>query len=79
MSRKKDDSEALPQALARFTMDLIQDIKDLRAGKITNTDARARALLAREALRAVHLQLEGMKWLSGSAKALPSPDAKGAA
>lgn len=76
---KKSDNQTLPEALSQFTLDLIQDIKDLRAGKITNTDARARALLAREALRAVHLQLEGMKWLSGSAKALPSPDAKGAA
>ena len=47
--------------LNAVTLGLIQDLADLRKGKITNADARVRAQLAREILRAVHLTLEGMK------------------
>ena len=47
--------------LNEVTLGLIQDLRDLRAGKITNADARTRAQLAREILRSVHLALEGMK------------------
>ena len=58
----------LPDTLSDFTRELIQDLKDLRAGRITARDARVRTQLAREILRAVHLQLEGMKHLAGAAK-----------
>jgi hypothetical protein len=61
-------SESLPDAVTQFTLDLIQDLKDLRAGKITPRDAKARAILAHEVLRSVHLQFEGMKYLAGAAK-----------
>lgn len=54
--------------LNEVTLGLIQDLKDLRAKKITNTDARVRAQLGREILRSVHLQLEGMKVIEGKAK-----------
>jgi hypothetical protein len=57
-----------PQSLGAFTRDLIGDLKKLRAGKITNADARVRAQLAREILRAAHLHLEGLKILSSNAK-----------
>ena len=61
-------TDTLPETLSEFTRELIQDLKDLRAGKITAGAARVRAQLAREVLRAVHLQLEGLKYLSGAAK-----------
>ena len=54
--------------LNAVTLGLIQDLKDLRKGKITNADARCRALLAREILRSVHLSLEGMKMIEAKAK-----------
>lgn len=63
----------LPEALSQFTMELIEDLRDLRAEKITVHEARVRAQLAREVLRSVHLQLEGMKYLSETAKQLPRP------
>lgn len=51
-----------------FTLALIQDLNDLRAGKITNVDARARAQLAHEVLRSLTIQLQGMKMISENAK-----------
>ena len=54
--------------LNSVTLDLIQDLKDLRAGKITNADARVRAQLGREILRGCHLQLEGMRLIEAQAK-----------
>ena len=68
---------ALPEALAEFTLALIGDLNDLRAGRITPHAARVRAQLAREVLRSVHLQLEGVKYLSG--RALPAPRASAGA
>lgn len=62
-------TDTLPETLSEFTRELIQDLKDLRAGRITAGAARVRAQLAREVLRAVHLQLEGLKYLSDGAKA----------
>lgn len=47
--------------LNEVTLGLIQDLRDLREGKIKNADARVRAQLAREVLRSVHLMIEGMK------------------
>jgi hypothetical protein len=54
--------------LTKFTSDLINDLNDLREGKLSVKDARARAMLAREILRSVHLQLEGAKFMSINAK-----------
>lgn len=47
--------------LNAVTLGIIKDLEDLRAGKITNADARTRAQLAREVLRAVSLNMQGMK------------------
>lgn len=58
-------------ALGQFTLDLIEDLKDLRSGKIKLPEARARAMLAREVLRAVSLQLQSQTFLSD--RALPAP------
>jgi len=58
----------LPNTLEDFTLELIGDLKALRQGRISVKEARARAMLAREVLRAVHLQLEGMRYLSEAAK-----------
>ena len=52
--------------LNEVTLGLTGDLKALRAGKITNADARVRAQLAREILRAVHLAMEGMKTIEAS-------------
>ena len=61
-------ADTLHGELSTFTRELIQDLKDLRAGKITAPEARVRAQLAREVLRSVHLQLQGLKHLAGKAK-----------
>lgn len=63
-----DAAPDLTISLQEFAAELIQDVRDLRAGKITPRDARVRAALAREALRAVHLQFEGMRWIEQRAK-----------
>lgn len=69
-----DEQKPLAEQLATFAIELMADVRDLRVGKISVTDARARAQLAREAMRAIHLQFEGMKWLEARAKQLPAPD-----
>ncbi len=57
-----------PTTLNGVTLGLIQDLRDLRAGKITNADARTRAQLAREIMRSMHLILEGMRVIDAQAK-----------
>ncbi len=57
--------------LNEVTLGLIGDLRDLRAGKITNTDARTRAQIAREILRSVHLILEGMKVIQATNSKAP--------
>jgi hypothetical protein len=42
----------------------------IREGKLATRDARVRAMLAREALRAVHLELEGRKFIAVQATAV---------
>ena len=69
----------LDETLANFTLELIGDLRALRAGKITSSEARVRAQLAREILRSVNLQLQGMKFLSDAAKTtgqIAGPDKK---
>jgi hypothetical protein len=61
----------LPETLSGFTLELIQDLKDLRTGDITINDARARTQLAREVLRSIQLRLAGLKYMSEAAKAFP--------
>jgi len=56
----------LEACLNEVTIGLIEDMKSLREGKITNSDARVRAQLAREILRGVHLHLEGIKMIQVS-------------
>lgn len=51
-----------------FTDSLIGDLQDLRAGKITVQDARARADLAKQALRAVSLIVTAQKFMAGQAR-----------
>ena len=47
--------------LNEFTLGLIDDLKELRMGEITNADGRVRAQLAREVLRSCHIMLETSK------------------
>lgn len=65
-------------SLTRFAQGLMADVRAHREGKLTTREARARAMLAREALRAVHLELEGRKFIAMGAKdvggvSLPAP------
>lgn len=65
--------KSLPDVLLSLTVSLISDLQELRSGKITNVDARTRAQVAREALRSVHLQLQGAKYLMEKAKLIEAP------
>jgi hypothetical protein len=57
--------------LMQFTADLIQDLRDLRQGRITVPDARARAELARQVVRSVNLVITAQRYLEQ--RALPAP------
>lgn len=57
--------------LLKFTDGLIGDLADLRKGKISVKDARARAELARQVLRAVHYVVSAQKFIEQSALPVP--------
>lgn len=57
--------------LVQFTKQLMDDLRLLRAGKISTRDAHARAELARQVLRSVHYIVNAQKFLSE--RALPGP------
>jgi hypothetical protein len=69
---KPPQSSPLANSLTQLAADLIADYRDLRAGKLSVREARTRATVAREAMRAVHLNFEGLKFLSDRAKAIGS-------
>lgn len=52
-------------SLNSFTDDLIADLKLLRAGRISVKDAHARAELAKQVIRAIHLAVAARKFLEG--------------
>ena len=58
------------EQLNSLTLGLIDDLKQLRANQITNADARVRAQLAREILRAVHYHLQGVALIEAKTKAI---------
>lgn len=60
--------------LLAFTNSLIQDLKDLREGKISVRDAQARALIAKHVLRSIHYVVMAQKFIEQKA----IPVAKGA-
>jgi len=69
MPAKSDNGADLPAStLTRLARNLIEDYEQLRKGKLSVREARARANLAREAMRAVHLQFEGLRFMSEQAK-----------
>ena len=57
--------------LMSFTDDLIGDLKALRDGKISVREARARADLAKQVLRAVHYVVTAQRFISDRAKQIP--------
>lgn len=59
--------------LTDFTDELIRDLDQLRKGKISVSDAKVRAELAKMALRAVSLIVNAQKYLDGQALVLPPP------
>lgn len=73
----ESDSENLSGTVVELARTLLQDLRDLRAGKITNRDAQTRALIGREVLRAVNLQFQGMRLISDQARLLGSSKANG--
>lgn len=72
MPAKPDNGVDLPASLTRLARNLIEDYGLLRKGKLSVREARARANLAREAMRAVHLQFEGLRFMSDQAKRIGS-------
>ena len=59
--------------LLNFTDSLIDDLEQLRAGKISTREAATRAELARQILRAVGLIVTAQKYMEGQAIPLPGP------
>lgn len=55
---------------------LVQDLDDLRAGRLTLQKANAHARLAHEILRGITFVITAQKYLEGKAITLPSPGAK---
>lgn len=69
MATKRDKAPVpLEASLTRLATSLVEDYHLLRAGKISVREARTRAAVAREAMRAVHLQFEGLRFMSEQAK-----------
>ncbi len=66
----KSDKAVVPLdvSLTGLAASLVEDYHLLRQGKLSVREARARANLAREAMRAVHLQFEGLRFMSEQAK-----------
>lgn len=68
----KRDYEAAPLSeqlgLAGVVGGLVSDLEALRAGRITVSDAMARAMLAKQIFNGVRLYLNGAKILSDDAK-----------
>ena len=54
--------------LMSFTDDLINDLAQLRAGKISVKEAMARAELAKQVLRSVQLVVTARKFMEAAAK-----------
>lgn len=54
--------------ITRFTLELIGDLRKLRAGQITIHDARARAELAKQVLRAVGYVISAQRLLIDQAR-----------
>jgi hypothetical protein len=52
--------------------DLAQDLRDLRAGRISVRDAQARAALAKQILRGVHYVVQAQKFLADNARQIPA-------
>lgn len=51
---------------------LVNDLEELRAGKISVNDAMARSMLAKQVFNGVRLYLNGSKLLADNAKPVPA-------
>ena len=65
---KNYDTMADRLNMPEFVDGLVQDLKDLRAGKVTPHDARVRAELARQILRGVTLMVQATKFIQSGTK-----------
>lgn len=68
-------SEATPLG-DRFSLDeviggLIEDLKELRAGKISTEDARVRAELSKQIMNGVRMVISAQKFLAQNARLVP--------
>lgn len=59
-----------------LTLGIVNDLNQLRAGKISVADARARAELAKQALRAVGYVIQAQRFLSEQARELAAIEAQ---
>jgi hypothetical protein len=68
------DIESIPTGLGeRFSLDgvingLISDLEDLRGGRISVSDAKARAELAKQAMNGIRLVVTAQKFLEQGAR-----------
>lgn len=62
------DKANMPDTLADLGIALIEDYHKLRQGKISIAQARVSSTLAEQALRSVHLQFQGLRFLHEQAK-----------
>lgn len=76
------DYETAPVAetlgLDRIIQGLVEDLDQLRAGKISVSDAVARSLLAKQIFNGVRLYLNGAKILSNNARQIDDRHTPGA-
>jgi hypothetical protein len=71
MARKKQpvvSKDNWPDTLADLGIALIDDYHRLRRGEISPAQARVASALAEQALRSVHLQFQGLRFLGEQAK-----------
>ena len=79
LSRMETSTLAEGLNLQTFIAGLVNDLDELRAGKISTRDAQARALLAKQVLRGVHYVVQARKFLEMEARRLPDPGFRPAA
>ncbi len=57
--------------LDRVIVGLVKDLEDLRAGRISVDDARARADLAKQVMNGVRTVVNAQRYLEGRARPIP--------
>jgi hypothetical protein len=76
MSQRDYDSAPVSEqlGLGGVIAGLVNDLDELRAGKISVNDAIARSMLAKQIFNGVRIYLNGTKLLAGNAQAIAAPE-----